>query len=377
MRCSHSNGPANGRAEATASWAARGAFVFALSVASIGCTGSDPAAETPTHRDNPLELIEETSGVTARLQAISVVSPEIAWASGLDGSVLRTADGGSTWARRVVPDADELQFRDVHAVNAEIAYLLSAGEGPASRLYKTLDGGESWQLLYQAQEPEAFLDCFDFWSPERGVAYGDSIAGELFVLVTEDGREWLRVSADQLPPAQDGEGGFAASGSCVVTGDESSGWITTGAAATARLLTTLDYGLSWSAEDTPAVAGEMAGLMALAWYDNATIGVAVGGDLAEDAAYPGTLLLKSNAVAWREIADRAPVPGPYYGVAWSQSRNVVIVVGPNGAFTSRDLATSFGLLSQSAYWSVDFDPSGRVAYLVGPEGRIARLDVGS
>src|SRR3954452_5435644 len=69
----------------------------------------------------------QTSGVEARLRGVSAVSDTVVWASGTGGTVLRTSDGGVTWARLTVPDANQLDFRDIDAVGAESAYVLSIG----------------------------------------------------------------------------------------------------------------------------------------------------------------------------------------------------------------------------------------------------------
>src|SRR5262245_47506002 len=73
-----------------------------------------------------------------------VVSAKVVWASGTKGTFARTTDAGKTWAVGTVPGADKLDFRDVEAFGEKTAYLLSAGPGDASRIYKTVDGGKSW-----------------------------------------------------------------------------------------------------------------------------------------------------------------------------------------------------------------------------------------
>src|SRR5690606_26346845 len=85
----------------------------------------------------PLTLTPQESGTTALIQAVSVVSEQVVWASGHEGTYLRTTDGGRTWHAAKVPGADTLQFRDIHAVDENTAYLLSAGPGELSRIYKT------------------------------------------------------------------------------------------------------------------------------------------------------------------------------------------------------------------------------------------------
>ena len=84
---------------------------------------------------------QQSSPVSARLRGVSAVSERVAWASGANGTCLRTTDGGKSWIQLEVPDASNLDFRDVDAFDADTAYVLSIGEGDRSRIYKTMDGG--------------------------------------------------------------------------------------------------------------------------------------------------------------------------------------------------------------------------------------------
>src|SRR5690349_6045740 len=80
----------------------------------------------------------QTSGVAVRLRGVSAVSERVAWASGAGATVLRTADGGATWEKIEITD-EALDFRDIDAIDENTAYILSIGNGPASRIYKTQD----------------------------------------------------------------------------------------------------------------------------------------------------------------------------------------------------------------------------------------------
>src|SRR5687767_266216 len=84
------------------------------------------------------------SGTSAELRGLSVVSTSVAWASGARGTVLRTTDGAH-WQAISVPGAEKLDFRDIHAVNADTALVMSAGPGDASRIMRTDDGGKTWR----------------------------------------------------------------------------------------------------------------------------------------------------------------------------------------------------------------------------------------
>src|SRR5947209_17430421 len=96
---------------------------------------------------------------TADLRGIHAVSPEIAWASGTSGTVLRTTDGGANWTLcPTPPNAEHLDFRGIQAFDAQTAIVMSSGKGNLSRLYKTTDACATWTLLFTNSDPKGFLD---------------------------------------------------------------------------------------------------------------------------------------------------------------------------------------------------------------------------
>src|SRR5512134_1788985 len=155
-------------------------------------------------------LTPQDSGTTQGLIAVSPVNPQVVWASGRGGTFVVTTDGGNTWQAGVVPGAEMLQFRDVEGVSAKVAYLQSIGNNPTDfRIYKTVDGGATWTMQFQNQDPAAFYDCFAFWTPRRGISHSDAVDGGFPDLRVTDGTNWQDISAN-MPPALPGEGSFAA-----------------------------------------------------------------------------------------------------------------------------------------------------------------------
>src|SRR5687768_16642631 len=187
----------------------------------------------------------QTSGVTARLRGVSAVSERMAWASGANSTVLRTVDGGVTWQKLNVT-TEELDFRDIDAVDAQTAYALSIGNGPASRIYKTTDAGKTWTMQFKADDQKVFLDAMSFWDATNGIVFGDSSDGKHYILTTDNGGQtWTRVPTNNLPPALENEGAFAASGTNIAVFRKTHAWIGTGAGAKARVLRTSDRGKTW------------------------------------------------------------------------------------------------------------------------------------
>ena len=206
------------------------------------------------------QWLVQNSGTRARLRGVSAVSDRVAWASGSGSTVLRTVDGGDTWQRLTIT-TDTLDFRDIDAIDSKTAYVLSTGNGPLSRIYKTTDGGENWTLQFKNEDPKAFYDSMSFWDANHGLAIGDSINGQFCIMTTEDGgRLWKRVPAAVLPAALEDEGAFAASGTNIAVIGKTQAWIGTGAARQARVLSSSDGGRTWKVSTTPLAAGSYAGI---------------------------------------------------------------------------------------------------------------------
>ena len=89
----------------------------------------------------------QESATTAALRGVSAVSPTVIWASGSKGTFLRSSDGRS-WHRGTVTGAGDSDFRAIRGFDENTAYALSIGSGENSRIYRTKDGGDHWDLLY-------------------------------------------------------------------------------------------------------------------------------------------------------------------------------------------------------------------------------------
>jgi photosystem II stability/assembly factor-like uncharacterized protein len=319
-------------------------------------------------------LEPQTSGVTVLLHAVSPVDERVVWVSGQGGTWLRTTDGGARWSGGVVPGAEALEFRDVHAASAASAWLLAAGPGDASRVYHTTDAGATWQLQWTNDEPAGFYDCVHFWDARRGVIYGDAVSGELRVLRTEDGgASWRLVPQSGLPTALPTEAGFAASGTCVVTGAGGRAWIAAGNAPRARVFRTEDYGLTWSAADAPVVAGEAAGLTSISMVDD-RVGTAFGGNLAlGDQRTDNVVRTTDGGRTWTALPRLSLLGAAYGGVhVAGTGGQALIAVGPGGADVSFDGGQSWRTADGGSWWGIG-SAGMDATWIVGPDGAIARV----
>jgi photosystem II stability/assembly factor-like uncharacterized protein len=311
----------------------------------------------------------QTIDTKADFRGLSVVSDRCAWVSGTKGTYARTTDGGVTWSVGTVPGAEKLDFRDVEALGDRTAYLLSAGPGDASRIYKTVDGGKSWVLQFRSADPAAFLDAFAFWDENNGIALGDPVNGRFQLIVTSDGgANWKPVASATLPPALPGEGAFAASGTCIVTHGKRDVWFATGGAKSARVFRSTDRGQTWEVSETPIIAGaESAGIFSIAFRD-ALHGMVVGGDYRKPNDTGAAAATTSDGgKTWTLVDTKLPF---HSAVAWARDR--WIAVGITGSRASLDHGKTWMPLDRENYNSVAITPGGE-GWAAGPKGRIAKL----
>lgn len=304
----------------------------------------------------------------ADFRGLCAVGPKVAWVSGTKGTFGRTTDGGKTWAVGTVSGADKLDFRDVEGFGEDTAYLLSAGPGEDSRIYKTTDGGKTWALQFKSAEPKAFLDAIAFWDEKHGIALGDPIDGRFHLLVTDDGgAKWTPLPEKSCPAALPNEGCFAASGTCLVARGENDVWFCTGGAKVARVLRSSDRGKTWAVSETPLLAGiESAGGFSLAFRDQKN-GVIVGGDYRKPDDTKATVAVTADGgKTWKPVEKPLPFRS---GVAWAADRWVA--VGTSGSDSSVDGLT-WKPLDKEKYNAVAFTATGE-GWAAGPKGRVAKF----
>ncbi len=157
----------------------------------------------------------EESHTTASLRGIHNVGAGVAWASGTNGTVLRTEDAGYLWQNCTIPPgAEKLDFRGIQAFDANTAIVMSSGPGDLSRLYKTTDGCQTWKLLFTNPDKDGFWDAIKFKNARHGLLVGDPIYNGTYFsrhehkfvrkrafplyATTDSGLTWLRVDGKQL-----------------------------------------------------------------------------------------------------------------------------------------------------------------------------------
>ena len=328
----------------------------------------------------------------ASFRSVHTLSSKTCWIGGSYGTILLTNDEGKTWKKWSVPGADSLDFRDIHGFNKTTAVALSAGEAEKgkARIYRTDDGGENWQIVYETSQSGVFLDGFDFWQKGRGICLGDPVEGHFFILTTEDyGQTWKEAPLNQRPASLPHETAFAASGTSIITQGKGKVLIGTGGGATARILSSDDYGVTWKAITTSLPSGPSSGIFGLQFWSSKK-GIAVGGDYQKTKlASDNVLITQDGGDTWISAGRSTPfglkeavalytVKSDNYHlnndvqIAENSDKKILIAVGPNGSGYSKNSGKSWKKLGEEPFHAISF--FGQTGYAVGAKGLVARFE---
>ena len=275
----------------------------------------------------PIAWQPQVSGVTVRLRGVSAVSADVAWASGGAGTVLRTTDGGRTWARRAVPGAEALDFRDVDASDADTRGR--AQHRPGRRLADLPDRRRRRDLDRTLPQRRS-----------RGVLRRHRLRrrqprrrGQRF------GGRPLRHPPDRRrrPDLDAGAGRSPAAGPARrgrLRGqrhqrDDGRPRPPLDRTTAARVLRSSDGGRSWSVHQTPLATGEATGIFSIAFRDDRH-GVVVGGNYQrESEAVDNAATTSDGGVTWTRVA--APgLSGFRSAVAWLPTAGTAAAGGRPG-----------------------------------------------
>jgi photosystem II stability/assembly factor-like uncharacterized protein len=311
---------------------------------------------------------------TQQFRGLSPVSKDVVWISGTDSTVLLTTNGGTTWSNvspTLAPEnSTTFQFRDIEAFSHKSAVVLSIGEGNASRIYRTVDGGKNWKPTFINVEPTAFYDCMAFENRNHGLAMSDPVDGKFRLIETWDGgATWNIVPSEGIPAALTGEFGFAASGTCI---EAAAGrwYVASGGVDPGRIFRS-DDGHKWKVANSSIAGGAAAGVFSVRFRDRKN-GIAVGGDYEKPAG-------NVNNAAWSKDGGKTwykaeSFPGGYRsGVSWVPGRgHIAVAVGTSGSDITYDGGRNWQAIENGTFDAVEC-VSNNICWASGSSGRVARL----
>jgi len=284
--------------------------------------------------------------------------------SGSFGYICRSNDGGQTFDTLRIAKYEDRDFRDIEAFDSKSAVVMAVGS-PAVIL-RTNDGGQRWKVVYRNENKKAFFNGMDFWDDKRGIAFSDAIDGKLLLIHTEDGgRSWKETGYKDLPMVQEGENGFAASGTSIRCVKNGYAFIGTGG-RTAHIFMSADYGRTWKKFPVPILKGsESAGIFSLAFKDERT-GVIAGGDYNTVNNQTDNFFLTFNSCRnWKPSITK---PAGYRSCVEYISQTSMIITGPGGTEWSRDGGNNWIHMSETGFHSARRAKNGNAVFLSGEDG---------
>ena len=167
--------------------------------------------------------------------AIAPSNPDVIWAgSGEEdsrnsispgGGIFKSEDGGETWELMGLEATEVIGRIVIHPTDPNIVHVAALGHiwgsNPERGLYRTRDGGETWELVKFISETAGFVDVvMDPRDPDRLFAASwERVRGPYFLRsggpgsglwLTEDGGDtWTEVTGDGFPTAEKGRIGLA------------------------------------------------------------------------------------------------------------------------------------------------------------------------
>lgn len=308
------------------------------------------------------------SGSEVSLRGLHVLDRETVWATGSGGTVLRSTDGGDHFELRRIAGEEGNEIRDVHGFSADEALVMAC---QPARIYRTLDGGRTYQRVLDAGNESAFFDGLSFFDRAHGIVFGDPLKGAFAVFVTDDGGvTWT--AAETPPAALPGEGGFAASGTCLAVHPDGRAWIGTGIGGS-RVLRSEDWGRTFVGVESGLDFGSSAGVFSIAFRDR-NHGVAVGGDYV--AGHRTTLhaaTTSDGGQTWRLCLENPPRGFRSCVVPLVGRPGMFLAVGPTGTDLSVDDGRTWAALNADGFHVVSVAADG-ACFAAGSGGRMARLE---
>lgn len=188
------------------------------------------------------------------LSGLSIVAVDelVAWTTGyeqdsnyygtdLNYGISKTIDRGESWQAVPTPAWEQGYLSSIYAKNGEEAWLTYVDYTNGNLVYKTIDGGENWEIVFDGVG--VFINFIYMWDENEGIILGDpdSLGLEIYT-TTDGGNNWTRNQNVPLAPEDEGVYGD----NYKVIGNQI--WFAT---SSGRIFHSVDRGNAWEAWDQP------------------------------------------------------------------------------------------------------------------------------
>jgi len=300
-----------------------------------------------------------SSGTKTSIRGLCVVNNKIIWASGSNGMVAKSTNGGNSFSWMQVPNFGKRDFRDIEAFDSNTAIIIAIAD-PA-QILKTTDGGKNWKIVFSDSTKGMFLDAMNFRDNKNGIVIGDPINNKTFIATTKDGgNSWT--NKDSTPSLAEGEAFFASSGSNVVYKKKMMLFVSGGKKS--------NLYHNKKKYELPIVQGlESTGANSIDVYKSKA--VIVGGDFSKDSNATNNCVL----VDLKKMVFTQPKTSPtgYRSSVVYINQNIAIACGLNGVDISNDAGLNWHKISNDGFHVAKKSKKGKTVFLAGSKGRIAKM----
>ena len=191
--------------------------------------------KTTNHGTTFRPVFDEERVISMGDLAIAPSDPDIVWAGTGEedsrnsispgGGIYKSTDGGLTWELKGLEETQAIGRIIVHPEDPDLVYVAALGhpwgENEERGLYRTKDGGDTWEKVHYVSERAGFVDV-DFHPRDPSVIYATSWErirspyslqsggpGSALWKTTDGGDTWEEVTGGGFPETEKGRIGFA------------------------------------------------------------------------------------------------------------------------------------------------------------------------
>jgi photosystem II stability/assembly factor-like uncharacterized protein len=169
----------------------------------VGCCGTILKSVNQGETWLPLN-----SGTLANFNAVEFLNGTVGFAGG-DSGIFKTTDGGSTWNKITIPAATNADIYDIDFMDNQTGFAV----GDSGVMLKTTDQGNTWQLKTCPAGTSGYLSSVHFPTSNIGYSVGGNWGGGWggslsFLKSTDAGETWLLTTIQPSFSIQDCESVF-------------------------------------------------------------------------------------------------------------------------------------------------------------------------
>lgn len=120
-------------------------------------------------------LTDDDTGTGGDILTVFTLDAQRAWVGTDDGRMFYTVDGGAVWTEKTFSGSGSGQVRDIKFANDLIGYMIHDTSAPVGRVFATMDGGFSWELV--TTTTNAGLNQLVICDDNNAYAAGEVVSG--------------------------------------------------------------------------------------------------------------------------------------------------------------------------------------------------------